>query len=631
MLLKRTASGITLTLLLMGMLALAFNIQPAKASGTIYIRADGSIEPDTAPISSVDNVTYNFTWNINDSIVVERDNIVVDGAGYTLEGTPKPNSKGINLSGRSNVTIKNMRITSFWIGIMLEVSSSNTISGNNVTNNEASIKIKASSYNNVSGNSIANNRYGIAFLNSSNYNTISGNNIMANNCLGIGFEKSSNNTIKGNNITNNGVPGVYLALASSHNKFYHNNLIDNSEQVTCTSDIRCFWDNGYPSGGNYWSDYNGADSDGDSLGDTPYIIDGNNQDNYPLMHPYGPVCNLNTSLTYTTIQSAIDAPETLNGHSIFVRNGTYYEHVVVDKSLSLIGEDKHSTKIDGSSYGTVVTVTADNVSITGFTIQKSQESGIPTFSGIFMSSNGNNISNTILTNNTSGFYLHNSSYNMIACNTISNNNQAILLDHSSSNNILTGNNASHNNRGLQFMYSCHYNTISNNTVSNNDDYGIIIEYECHNNSLVCNTISDNNDTGLLLVTSNNNTIFHNNFINNTQQIYIVDSANFWDNGCEGNYWSNYDGTDLDSDGIGDTELPWEGVDSHPLMNLYWNPADVDHDLNVDLYDAIRLLKGYGSKLGDENYNPHCDIAEPYGQIDLYDAVLLLVNYGKKYD
>ena len=73
--------------LLIGMLVLVFNIKLVKASGTIYIRADGSIEPSTANITSVDNVTYTFTGNINDHIVVERDNIVVDGAGYSMKGT----------------------------------------------------------------------------------------------------------------------------------------------------------------------------------------------------------------------------------------------------------------------------------------------------------------------------------------------------------------------------------------------------------------------------------------------------------------------------------------------------------------------------------------------------------------
>jgi len=92
-------------------MGLALNIQTIKASGTIYITADGSVDPDTAPISSVDNITYIFTDNIYDEIVVERDYIVVDGAGYTLQGTGS--EIGIYLLLRSNVTIKNMEIKNF--------------------------------------------------------------------------------------------------------------------------------------------------------------------------------------------------------------------------------------------------------------------------------------------------------------------------------------------------------------------------------------------------------------------------------------------------------------------------------------------------------------------------------------
>ena len=75
-----------------------------------------------------------------------------------------------------------------------------------------------------------------------------------------------------------------------------------------------------------------------------------------------------------------------------------------------------------------------------------------------------------------------------------------------------------------------------------------------------------------------------------------------------------------------------GVAANDTLEFHvcWNPTDVDQDLDVDLYDAVRVLVAYGSELGDENYNCHCDIAELYGKIDQYDAILLLVNYGKKY-
>jgi parallel beta-helix repeat protein len=81
------------------------------------------------------------------------------------------------------------------------------------------------------------------------------------------------------------------------------------------------------------------------------------------------VRNLNTGENYSAIQEAIDAPETLDGHEIFVASGIYYEHLTVNKSLSLIGEDRNSTIIDGNGKGIILYVTADNVHVSNFTVQ----------------------------------------------------------------------------------------------------------------------------------------------------------------------------------------------------------------------------------------------------------------------
>jgi hypothetical protein len=86
---KKVVLGIMLMFLWINMLALAFYIQSVKAVGTIYINADGSISPPEAPISSPDNITYTLTGNVTNSIVVQRSNIVVDGAGYTVEGSAR--------------------------------------------------------------------------------------------------------------------------------------------------------------------------------------------------------------------------------------------------------------------------------------------------------------------------------------------------------------------------------------------------------------------------------------------------------------------------------------------------------------------------------------------------------------
>ncbi|MGA9388570.1 MAG: right-handed parallel beta-helix repeat-containing protein, partial [Candidatus Bathyarchaeia archaeon] len=168
----KAVSLIMMFLLVMGTLALVFNVQPVKSdyawTQTIYIQSDGSIQPPTAPIFSIDNVTYTLTDNITGAgaraISIQRNNTIIDGAGHTLQGINASNSEGIDVTG-SNVAIKNMKIIAFTYGIFLDYSSGNTLSGNNVTaNNGVGVVLETYSDNNtLSGNNIANNYDGIAF------------------------------------------------------------------------------------------------------------------------------------------------------------------------------------------------------------------------------------------------------------------------------------------------------------------------------------------------------------------------------------------------------------------------------------------------------------------------------------
>jgi len=278
------------------MLGGAFKVKRVKAIGAIYIRVDGSVDPPTASIQR-DADLYTLTGNITSDtcgIVIERDNVTLDGAGYTVQKTQASYHKGICMSGRSNVTIKNIKVKAFYYGILLDSSSNNNIFKSNITGNKGSGIVLSSGcqYNSIiENNIIANEGEGIFLLRSSDYQKIVGNNITAN-IYGISLYSSSKNSIYGNNITNNN-RGIHLH-GSSDNWIYHNNFVNNTNQVYTVESIN-IWDDGYPSSGNYWSNYTGLDSKrgvgqnltgSDGIGDTPYVIDRNNRDRYPLMTRY---------------------------------------------------------------------------------------------------------------------------------------------------------------------------------------------------------------------------------------------------------------------------------------------------------------------------------------------------------
>ena len=242
---------------------------------TIYIRSDGTVE-GTDKIHREGNV-YTFTDNVvNQSILVERDNVVVDGASYTLEGGH------IWLENRRNVTIKNIEITRSDEGIRIMGNSvNNSIIGNNITDIRGEFAIwiyLGASNNTISGNIISNNSVGIK-VDMSGGTTISENYISSNG-MGIWLSGSQNRIVR-NEIINNGI-GVRGFIGG--NFIQHNNFVNNSVTVPESLLDRNVWDDGYPSGGNYWSNYNGTDNNGDGIGDTPYIIDENNQDNYPFIN-----------------------------------------------------------------------------------------------------------------------------------------------------------------------------------------------------------------------------------------------------------------------------------------------------------------------------------------------------------
>jgi parallel beta-helix repeat protein len=138
--------------------------------------------------------------------------------------------------------------------------------------------------------------------------------------------------------------------------------------------------------------------------------------------------------------------------------------------------------------------------------------------------------------------------------------------------------------------------------------------------------------GLWVENSSYNTFYHNNFIDDEIRVHVQNSFNnSWDNGCEGNYWSDYKGTDLDGDGIGDTPyiIDENDIDNYPLMSPYFL-GDLNHDSMVDIYDVTFVCICYNSKSGDYNWNARCDIVED-GVIDIYDVTTVCICYGNTWE
>jgi parallel beta-helix repeat protein len=191
----------------------------------------------------------------------------------------------------TRITLQNLNLTNNGFGAIVAHTTSSTLTKNDITNNFCGIGLYESSNNTVSENNITNNsNYGLLFSDSSN-NTLSGKTITKPGSYGVYLSASSSNTFRNNSIVNNLV-GIDVD-DSSNNIIYHNNFLDNTYHVMFVDGLFTpnVWDNGYTSGGNYWSGYTDVDqysgpyqneAGGDGVWDHPYVIGENNQDNYPM-------------------------------------------------------------------------------------------------------------------------------------------------------------------------------------------------------------------------------------------------------------------------------------------------------------------------------------------------------------
>jgi parallel beta-helix repeat protein len=278
---------------------------------------------------------------------------------------------------------------------------------------------------------------------------------------------------------------------------------------------------------------------------------------------------------YPTIQEAIVNANP--GDTVTVSSGTYNETLFIDKTLALLGEDRDTTIINGNGAEIVVQANLTSVTISGFTIINGAE-GV-----VLESCSGSTVKE-----------------NKIKCFRL----------------------------GIWLHYS-NSNTVSDNLVSTSGWCGIMLCGGSSENNVTRNTLKDNaNGIGL---TGTNNIIYHNNFIANQNQTQMYSShRNIWNNSYEGNYWSDYNGTDFDRYGIGGTPytMDADNQDNYPLKSPYM-VGDINHDAKVSIMDISIIAKAFWTVPGDGRWNPHADIDEN-NQINIADISKAAKNFGKEW-
>ena len=326
---------------------------------------------------------------------------------------------------------------------------------------------------------------------------------------------------------------------------------------------------------------------------------------------------------FATLQEAINNAS--KGDTVFVKKGIYTDLALLNKSISLIGENKETTIIDSTGIESRVYIEANYVTITGFTIKNADSHGIrlgliefepdSEYQPIGCKIIGNNIENNkrgiyvrggsehiisennITKNETHGIELH-SSKTIILRNNILNNGKTGITINQSRKVIIKGNSIKNNGQkesgtgGINLRSEGPFYIYGNNITDNH--IGIQFDENCNNASISKNNI-EKNDVGVdlknfLLDNSSigtDNIVYFNNFIDNTKQVVInkeyynnesienIFSFNngtdrvSWDNGKKGNYWNNFKGIDNNGDGI--SNIPFiineKNQDKKPSMQL----------------------------------------------------------------
>jgi len=293
--------------------------------------------------SSNNNITGNVFINACLGVFDSFENVVMSNVvnGKPLVYREDSSDQTIGNAGQvvlvhcNRIEIENLTLFYLAVGIELYETNNTSLFNNTITNGDEGIFLYSSHNNSIDQNNVgANLFYGIMILSSDN-NSLTNNSLTANRHNAIDLENSSRTLITGNNISDN-LCGLYL-YCSSNNMIYHNSFLYNYYHQATYSFSSNTWDDGYPSGGNYWSDYTGIDqkngpyqnlTGSDGIGDTSYVVNANqqiepiDQDNYPLM---GMFSEFNVSLPFDkTDRVAVISNSTVSNLNFYTRLSSPY-------------------------------------------------------------------------------------------------------------------------------------------------------------------------------------------------------------------------------------------------------------------------------------------------------------------
>ena len=282
---------------------------------------------------------------------------------------------GIHLwsSHQNEITMNTISTSEQYDCIGLKHSNNNTISRNLVgPNTRDGISLEDCNNNKIEKNTIQNIRYGMYILDSSN-NTVDSNSIRQYQDCGVYLKDSVNNILTNNSIVEgrdiysygiflgnssyneinmnimNSIRGWGIWLEASNNSIYHNNFLQNFEHANVLGANLNTWDDNYPSGGNYWDDYTGQDLNGDGIGDSPYVINAQNEDRYPLMNSIHDLAVTNVTLSKVFVKrgESVDINVTIEnqGRSIETFDLIVYYNTTTLNTTCVTLESQNSTTI----------------------------------------------------------------------------------------------------------------------------------------------------------------------------------------------------------------------------------------------------------------------------------------------